>query len=110
MNSIIIKDRVKYGGVSYKVLNYARFKSRLSNGSFSIQEYLHFCNGRYKPSDVQRAINSLAQNGHVSKLENSRYRYIESGVLRKLENAYKKTMWSTAAGSEQFVVSSDLFK
>lgn len=110
MSSIIIKDRVKYGSVSYRVLNYARFKSRIHCGTFSIPEYLHFCNGRYRPSDVQRAIDSLIHNSHVQQTANSRYRYIESGVLRKLENAYRKTMWSTAADSEQFTVSSDLFE
>lgn len=108
MSGIIIQDRVKYGSVSYRVLNYARFKSRLNHGSFSIQEYLHFCNNQYKPSDIQRAINSLAHNGHVGKLENGRYRYIESGVLGKLDNAYRKTLWASTLGSKKPIVSSDL--
>jgi len=98
MDTSIIQGRVKYGSVSYKILNYARFKSRFGSGTFTAAEYLAFCNGQYKPSDIQRAINSLIQNKHMSKAGDGRYRYVESGVLRKLENAYKKTLWAAHAG------------
>jgi len=96
MSTIIIKGRVKYGSVGYKVLNYARFKSRHHDGTFSAAEYLSFCNGQYKPSDIQRAIGSLEQNGHVRHAGNNRYRYIESGVLRDLQHAFKQTLWVAA--------------
>ena len=94
MRTTIIKSRVTYGGVSYKVLNYARFKSRFNNGTFTADDYMSFSNGQYNFSDIQRAIRSLDQNGHVRKAGNGRYRYIESGVLRNLENAYKQTLWA----------------
>lgn len=95
MRTTIIKSRVTYGGVSYKVLNYARFKSRFNDGTFSAAEYLSFCNDQYNFSDIQRAIGSLDQNGHVRKAGNGRYRYIESGVLGKLENAYRMSSWGS---------------
>lgn len=94
MGAIIIKGRVRYGGVGYRVLNYARFKSRFNDGTFSAAEYLSFRNGGYKLSDIQRAIGSLDQNSHVRKAGNGRYRYVESGVLIQLENAYKQTLWA----------------
>ena len=111
MSAIIIKGRVKYGSVGYKVLNYARFKSRFNDGTFSAAEYLSFCNGQYKLSDIQRAIGSLDQNRHVRKAGNGRYRYIESGVLRQLENAYKQTLWAaTRNGKDDSLNEEELFQ
>ena len=99
MKTIIIQGRVKYGSVGYKVLNYARFRSRFNDGTFSADEYLSFCNGQYKLWDIQRAIRSLDQNGHVTSVWTGRFRYIESGVLGKLENAQKETKWMSNAGA-----------
>ena len=99
MTKIIIRDHVRYGGVSYKVLNYARFKSRFNDGTFSLDEYIVFSNSMFSPSDVKRSITNLARNGHVLKLQNGRARYIETGVLQQLENAYRETLWAVHAGS-----------
>lgn len=99
MTPTIIKSNVRYGGVSYRVLNYARFKSRFNDGTFSVDEYQSFSNETFKPSDVKRSINALARNGHVLKLQNDRARYVETGVLQQLENAYRKTLWAVHAGS-----------
>lgn len=111
MGTIIIQGRVKYGSVGYKVLNYARFKSRFNDGAFAATEYLSFCDGQYKLSDIQRAINSLEQNGHVRKAGSGRYRYVESGVLRKLENAYKQTLWAaTRNGKTDSLDDDELFQ
>lgn len=95
MRTTIIKSRVTYGSVSYKVLNYARFKSRFNNGTFTTNDYMSFCNGQYTLSDIQRAIKSVIENGHMREVGHGRYRYIESGVLGKLENAYRMSSWGS---------------
>ncbi len=108
MGTIIIQGRVRYGSVGYKVLNYARFKSRFGDTTFSIKEYQSFSGGQYKPYDVQRAVDALVGNGHVKKVTADKYRYIESGVLGRLENAYRKTLWASHVGSSKTDIDPDL--
>lgn len=98
MTHTIKFSNIQYGGISYKVLSYARFKSRLKDGTFSADEYQIFSQGKFKPSDVKRSIGALARNGHLLDLQNNRVRYIESGVLGQLDNAYRKALWVARAG------------
>jgi hypothetical protein len=98
MTQVITYSNVRYGGISYKVLSYARFKSRLKDGTFSADEYQIFSHGMFNPSDVKRSINALVRNGHLLDLQNNRVRYIESGVLWKLDDAYRKSLWVARAG------------
>lgn len=91
---IIIRDHVRYNGVSYKILNYARFKSRIKDGTFSVNDYITFCSKMFKPSDVQRAVGTLVRYGHLRKLKNGRIAYVNTKVLTKLDVAYRQTMWN----------------
>lgn len=100
MRTTIIKSRVTYGGVSYKILSYARFRSRFNNGTFTADDYMSFCNSQYKLSDIQRAIKSVIENGHMREVGHGQYRYIESRVLRELENAYKMSSWGSRGFSD----------
>ena len=80
---------------AYKILNYARFKSRIKDGTFSANDYITFCVKMFKPSDVQRAVGTLVRYGHLRKLKNGRIAYVNTGVLTKLDVAYKETMWNS---------------
>ena len=102
MTHTITFSNIRYGGISYKVLSYARFKSRLNDGTFSAAEYQVFSQDVFKPYDVKRSISTLARNGHVFNLHNGRFRYVESGVLGQLDNAYRKSLWAakSARGTE----------
>ncbi len=90
---IIIRDHVRHNGVGYKVLNYALFKSRLGDGTFSVNDYLNFCLRMYKPSDIKRAVASLIRYGHLRKLKNGRLMFVQTNVITKLNTAYNQTLW-----------------
>jgi hypothetical protein len=91
---IIIRDNVRHNSVSYKVLNYAMFKSRIGDGTFSVNDYLNFCLRMYKPSDVKRAVVSLIRHGHLRKLKTGQFMFVQTNVIAKLNNAYNQTQWS----------------
>lgn len=91
---IIIRDHVRHNSVSYKVLNYAMFKSRIGDGTFSVNDYLNFCLRMYKPSDVKRAVVSLIRHGHLRKLKTGQFMFVQTNVIAKLNNAYNQTQWS----------------
>lgn len=93
MGNPIIKQRVQHGSLGYKVLNYARFRSRQGDGTFSIKEYQEFRYNNIRPSYISRAIDSLVKNKHLQKLPNDRYRFTDTGVLHQLEHLYKETLW-----------------
>lgn len=98
---IIIRDHVRHNGVSYKVLNYALFKSRIGDGTFSINDYLNFCLKMYKPSDVKRAVVSLIRYGHLRKLNTGRLRFVQTDVIAKLNDAYNQSLWSFQKNKEE---------
>jgi len=98
---IIIRDHVRHNSVSYKVLNYALFKSRIGDGTFSINDYLNFCLKMYKPSDVKRAVVSLIRYGHLRKLNTGRLRFVQTDVIAKLNDAYNQSLWSFQKNKEE---------
>lgn len=98
---IIIRDHVRHNGVSYKVLNYALFRSRIGDGTFSINDYLNFCLKMYKPSDVKRAVVSLIRYGHLRKLNTGRLRFVQTDVIAKLNDAYNQSLWSFQKNKEE---------
>lgn len=98
---IIIRDHVRYNSVSYKVLNYAMFKSRIGDGTFSVNDYLTFCLKMYKPSDVKRAVASLIRYGHLRKLNTGRLMFVQTNVIAKLNRAYNQTQWSKQRNKEE---------
>lgn len=93
MSNQIIKQRVKYGSLGYKILNYARFRSRQGDGTFSVQEYQEFRYKTVKPSYIKRAIDALLRQKHLQKIGNDRYKYTETKVLHELDHAYKDTLY-----------------
>ncbi len=95
-SSSIIKGKIKYGSLSHKILNYARFMSRQGDGTFSNADYKKFRFNAVKPSYIQRAINSLLRNGHVRKIGEDRYKFIETNCLAQLDFSYKETLWAKA--------------
>lgn len=97
--SSIIKGKVQYGSLSHKILNYARFMSRQGDGTFSNADYKKFRFNSVKPSYIQRAINSLVRNGHIQKIGEDRYRFIETNCLAQLDFYYKETLWVKARNS-----------
>lgn len=101
MGNQIIRQRVQHGSLGYQILNYARFRSRQMDGTFSIQEYQEFRYNRVKPSYVSRAINSLVKNKHLQKLPNNRYKFTDTGVLDELGILYKDTLWVKAKSSKK---------
>ena len=96
MASIIISQRVQHASISYLVLNYARFKSRIGDRCFSIEDYQNFRIAPPRKSNLQRAIDSLLKNGHLKKMANGRYRYVETKVLSQLDSRYMESMWKGA--------------
>jgi len=98
---IIIRDHVRHNSVSYKVLNYALFKSRIGDGTFSVNDYLNFCLKMYKPSDVKRAVVSLIRYGHLRKLKTGRLMFVQTNVIAKLNHAYTETLWSKQKNKEE---------
>lgn len=96
MASIIISQRVRHASISYLVLNYARFKSRIGDRCFSIDDYRQFVTYYVRRSNLQRAIDSLLKNGHLKKISDDRYRYIDTKVLTELDFRYKESMWTTS--------------
>lgn len=93
MGSPIIKKRVQYGSLGYKILNYARFRSRHGDGTFSVIEYQEFRYKSVKPSYIKRAVDALVRHGHLQKLGEDRYQYIETNALYELDHAYKDTLY-----------------
>jgi len=98
---IIIRDHVRHNSVSYKVLNYALFKSRIGDGTFSVNDYLNFCLKMYKPSDVKRAVVSLIRYGHLRKLKTGRLMFVQTDVIAKLNHAYTETLWIKQKNKEE---------
>jgi predicted transcriptional regulator of viral defense system len=96
MASIIISQRVQHASISYLILNYARFRSRIGDRCFSIEDYQKFVINPTKKSNLQRAVDSLLKNGHLKKMANGRYRYIETKVLTQLDSKYMDSMWKGA--------------
>lgn len=90
---VIIRKKVQYGSLAYKILNYARFRSRQGDGTFSSAEYQEFRFKSVRPSYVQRAINSLVRNGHLQKVGENRFRFTDTNVLPELDLLYKDTLW-----------------
>jgi len=99
MSNPIIKDKVQHGSLAYKILNYARFMNRQGDGTFSVAQYQEFRFKSIRPSYIKRAIDSLVRNGHLQKIGEDRYKYIETNVLYVLESAYKETLWKKAKNS-----------
>lgn len=100
---IIIRDHVRHNSVSYKVLNYALFKSRIGDGTFSINDYINFCLKMYKPSDVKRAVASLIRYGHLRKLKTGKLMFVQTNVITKLNHAYNQTLWDKQRGNKEEV-------
>lgn len=98
---IIVRDHVRHNGVGYKVLNYALFKSRIGDGTFSVDDYLNFCLKMYKPSDIKRAIVSLVRYGHLRKLKTGRFMFVQTNVIAKLNHAYNQTQWGKQRGNKE---------
>jgi hypothetical protein len=92
---------VRHNSVSYKVLNYALFKSRIGDGTFSINDYINFCLKMYKPSDVKRAVASLIRYGHLRKLKTGRLMFVQTNVIAKLNHAYNQTLWDKQTNKEE---------
>jgi len=98
---IIIRDHVRHNSVSYKVLNYALFKSRIGDGTFSVNDYLNFCLKMYKPSDVKRSVAALIRYGHLRKLKTGRLMFVQTNVIAKLNHAYTETLWNKQKNKEE---------
>ena len=96
MASIIISQRVQHASISYLVLNYARFKSRIGDRCFSIDDYKKFVIHPVRKSNLERAIDSLLKNGHLKRISDDRYRYIDTKVLTELDSRYKESMWKVS--------------
>lgn len=103
---IIIRNHVRHNSVSYKVLNYALFKSRIGDGTFSINDYINFCLKMYKPSDVKRAVASLIRYGHLRKLKTGRLMFVQTNVIAKLNHAYNQTLWDKQRGNKEEISAS----
>lgn len=97
---------MRHGGVGYKILNYALFKSRIGDGTFSVNDYLNFCLNMYKPSDVKRAVASLIRYGHLRKLKTGQFMFVQTNVIAKLNNAYNQSMWGTQRGNKEEISAS----
>lgn len=80
--------------MSFKLMHYARFRSRHGDGTFSVPEYKLFRVNSVKPSDIERAIESLVRNGHLRDVGKGRFRFVDTNVLAELDFAYKETLWN----------------
>ena len=96
MASIIISQRVQHASPSYLILNYARFRSRIGDRCFSIDDYKKFVIHPTGKFNLQRAVDSLLKNGHLEKVTDDRYRYIDTKVLTELDSRYKESMWKVS--------------
>lgn len=101
MGNPIIKSKVQYGSLAYKILNYARFMNRQGDGTFSVAKYQEFRFKGVKPSYIKRSIDSLLRNGHLQKIGEDRYKYVETRVLFELDSAYKETLWRKAKNNRK---------
>lgn len=97
----IIKQKVQYGSMSYKIAHYARFRSRQGDGTFSAVEYKQFRVNSVKPSDIERAINRLVRNGHLREIGKGRFKFVDTNVLAELDFAYKETLWNKNKNSRR---------
>ena len=96
MASVIISQRVQHASPSYLILNYARFRSRIGDRCFSIDDYKKFVIHPTGKRNLQRAVDSLLKNGHLEKVTDDRYRYIDTKVLTELDSRYKESMWKVS--------------
>lgn len=85
--------------MSYKLMHYARFRSRQGDGTFSALEYKLFRVNSVKPSDIERSIKSLVRNGHLSDVGRGRFKFVDTNVLAELDFAYKETLWNKSKNS-----------
>lgn len=99
MSIIAVPGRIKYGSVSYRVLSYARFKSLHGDKTFSVDEYLVFCNNQYKPSDIWRAVIFLQTHGYIVGYRTARFQYVENGILIRLDTAQAAKKWENNNGA-----------
>lgn len=96
MKQQIITKRVQYGSLSYRILNYARFKTRLDDGCFSADDYQSFLSNPIKPSVLSKSIKTLLKNGHLETASKDRYRFVDNDVLKELDLRYKDTLHNKA--------------
>lgn len=97
----IIFARVKYGSLSHKILKYARFKCRVETDFFTSQNYYNFRCNQVKPSDLKRSLDTLVKNGHLREVSKNQFKYVETHLLHKLENAYKQSSIDKRLNSEE---------
>lgn len=86
---------IRRGSTSYYILNYARFRSRQKDGTFTRQNYNEFRVSRIKPSYIVRAVNSLTKLGLLRKMQNDSYKITEKGIqcLDEHETKQKELLW-----------------
>ncbi len=100
MGNPIIRQKVQHGSLGYKILNYARFRSRQKDGTFSVEEYKEFIYGSVRPSYIGRAVDALVRNGHLQKMDNERYRFTDTGVLHELDYMHKNILFRKARNNK----------
>ena len=75
----ILRNGVKYGSLTHYMLNYAKMKSRIADGTFSIDEYREFRQKLDNPTNLRRSVGILEKYGHIQKVSSNRYRFTEKG-------------------------------
>ena len=75
-----IKHGVKYGSVTHYILNYAKMKSRIKDGTFSVDEYHAFRQKIDRPSSLRRSVETLVKYGHLQKVSANRFKFTETGL------------------------------
>lgn len=89
-----MRNGVKYGSLTHYMLNYAKMKSRIADGTFSIDEYREFRQKLDNITNLRRSINTLEKYGHIQKVSSNRYRFTEKGgqCIVNLREACKEKM------------------
>ena len=88
----IVKHGVKYSSITHYMLNYAKMKSRIGDGTFSLDEYRSFRQKADNITNLKRSIDTLLRNGHIQKVSSNRYKFTEIGsrCLIDLRLTYKQ--------------------
>ena len=77
----IIKMGVVYGSMSHYILNYAKMRSRIGDGTFKVEDYHKFRQKSDAPYVLNRSVSTLVKHGHLQKIDDQKLKFTENGMM-----------------------------
>jgi hypothetical protein len=89
---------VQYGSLSHYILNYAKMRFRMGDGTFKLEDYHNFRHGNYPQYLLKRSVSTLVKHGHLQKLADDKFIFTENGMkcAQLLQNAHSNKLYDDA--------------